>query len=348
MEKRVVYPGNRIGSLYSDEKFQNQSFAYHHDGFSPLSKLKLGMISQIPLDYMHLVCLGVVKKLLLTWTAGPLSSRLGPRQILDISRRLIAMKSCIPVEFNRKCRSLRDLKHWKATEFRMFVLFVGPVALCKILNDKLFKHFLLLHSAIFILCSKLARDSNWVLYAGELLNQFVAEISDHYYKEFYMFNVHSLLHLHLDVLNLGPLDMFSAFEFENSMQYLKKMLRTNRSHLSQVVRRVYENNGHTHGSSKRVVSRFNCNLSEKNGNNCFITREGNVFRISACQFTFYECHEFLSKVPFLGYPCESSKFGIYVVSKPSRCVKIKKTDEFKKCMLLPYDDVLVCIPIINS
>jgi hypothetical protein len=53
MEKRVVYPGNRIGSLYRDEKFQNQSFAYHGDGVSHLNKLKLGMISQIPLDYMH-------------------------------------------------------------------------------------------------------------------------------------------------------------------------------------------------------------------------------------------------------------------------------------------------------
>jgi hypothetical protein len=243
------------------------------------------------------------------------------------------MKSCISVEFNTKCRSLRDLKHWKATEFRIFVLYVGPVALST--------------SAIFILCSNLARDLNWVLYAGELLSQFVAEISIHNYKEFYVFNVHSLLHLHLDVLNLGPLDMFSAFEFENSMQYLKKMLRTNRSQ-SQVVRRVHENNRHTHGNSKRVVSCFNCNWSDRNGNNCFITREGKVFRILDCQSTFDECHEFLSKVPFLGYPCESSKFGIYVVSKPSRWVKVKKNDGLKKCMLLPYDNVLVCIPIINS
>uniref|UniRef100_H2Y7T6 Uncharacterized protein n=1 Tax=Ciona savignyi TaxID=51511 RepID=H2Y7T6_CIOSA len=44
--------------------------------FSPLCTLGLGMVSQFPLDYMHLVCLGVVKKIILAWVKGPLRNRL--------------------------------------------------------------------------------------------------------------------------------------------------------------------------------------------------------------------------------------------------------------------------------
>jgi hypothetical protein len=92
-EKRVVYPTEKVGVLYTDLPFEDQSHFFHHEGISPLISLNLGMITQIPLDYMHLICLGIVKKLLLTWTSGPLSARLGPRQILNISRRLISIRS---------------------------------------------------------------------------------------------------------------------------------------------------------------------------------------------------------------------------------------------------------------
>jgi hypothetical protein len=295
---------------------------------------------------MHLICLGVVKKLLITWTSGPLTARLSPRQILSISRRLISMKCNIPKEFNRKCRSLKDLKHWKATELRTFVLYVGPSALRGILNDKLFSHFLLLHSAVYILCSELAFDKSWVSYAGELLSQFVNEISDNYYKEFYVYNVHSLLHLHSDVSRLGPLDYFSAFEFENSMQHLKKMIRMNNSHLSQVVRRVSENEGQTFLYD--MVCESKCKLSCATGDNCFMSKDGKIYVILTLHLSHFECYEFLVKKKFEGYPFDSRKLGIICVSKPSKSVKVCKEDYFKKIILLPFGSDFVCVPVIHS
>jgi hypothetical protein len=172
-EKRVIYPKKSIGELYTDSTFLNQQFAKHHDGISPLKELKLGLVSQIPIDYMHLCCLGIMKKLLFVWTQGPLSVRLGPSNILKISRRLICFKQYIPSEFNRKCRSLKDLKHWKATEYRTFLLYLGPLALRGILNEKMYTHFLLFHVAMYILISDCAFRKEWVLYPGELLNNFV-------------------------------------------------------------------------------------------------------------------------------------------------------------------------------
>lgn len=77
---------------------------------------------KIPLDNMHLVCLGVVKRIYLMWMKGPLTCRLGFRSLQQISDRLVDLKCYIPSEFARKPRSLFEVLHWKATEFRQFLL----------------------------------------------------------------------------------------------------------------------------------------------------------------------------------------------------------------------------------
>lgn len=60
---RVTFPEtNNI--LRTDDSFKNRTQIEHHTGDSILEKLSIGMISQIPLNYMHLVCLGVTKRLL--------------------------------------------------------------------------------------------------------------------------------------------------------------------------------------------------------------------------------------------------------------------------------------------
>lgn len=79
------------------------------------------MISQIPLDYMHLVCLGVMKRMLQLWVKGNKNIRLPRKDISSVSRNLIAIKSCIPSEFARKPRTLCDIDRWKATS--IFILY---------------------------------------------------------------------------------------------------------------------------------------------------------------------------------------------------------------------------------
>ena len=57
------------------------------------------------------------------------------------------------MEFNRKSRLLLEAKRWKATEFRQFLFYTGPVVLRKILNNDRYINFLCLHVAIIILAS---------------------------------------------------------------------------------------------------------------------------------------------------------------------------------------------------
>ena len=48
----------------TDESFRNQQYSSHHVGFSPLLELPVDMIYLFPLDYMHLLCLGIGKRLM--------------------------------------------------------------------------------------------------------------------------------------------------------------------------------------------------------------------------------------------------------------------------------------------
>lgn len=47
-------------SFRTDQSFAQQLDEDHHLNTSPLSRTFIGMVSQSPLDYMHLVCFGVM------------------------------------------------------------------------------------------------------------------------------------------------------------------------------------------------------------------------------------------------------------------------------------------------
>jgi len=49
--------------LRTDEEFISRKDNAHHTAMSPFTGLQFGMVSNFPLDYMHLICLGVVRRL---------------------------------------------------------------------------------------------------------------------------------------------------------------------------------------------------------------------------------------------------------------------------------------------
>lgn len=177
------------------------------------------MVTQIPFEYMHLVCLGVVRKLLNLWLRGGLKYRISQSTANKISEALIHMRSFIPKEFARKPRSLKELDRWKATEFRQLLLYTGPLVLAS-LPKHIFDHFMTLHCAIFIMCNPAVKTNDALLeYAHSLLKYFVGNFMTLYGKESISYNVHGLLHLVDDVKTFGALDDYSAFPFENFKLY---------------------------------------------------------------------------------------------------------------------------------
>jgi len=105
-----TYFTNTQATLRSDRDFLMQTQVEHHKGISLLTLIPhFGPISNVPLDYMHLVCLGVMRKMLLFWIFG--KNHLKQTAIDTISDLLVKVaKPCIPKEFCRKPRSLEYIK----------------------------------------------------------------------------------------------------------------------------------------------------------------------------------------------------------------------------------------------
>ncbi|XP_046554432.1 uncharacterized protein LOC124263771 [Haliotis rubra] len=146
---KMTFPETKA-PLRTDLQFDEMADEEHHLFRSPLNQLSIGMVTQFPLDYMHLVCLGVMKKLLFLWMKGPVSvgCRIGATAINKLSDKLTLYSKYIPREFCRKGRSLREIDRWKATEYRLFLLYTGPVALNDILCNAVYLNFLLLLSVL--------------------------------------------------------------------------------------------------------------------------------------------------------------------------------------------------------
>lgn len=98
-----------------------------------------------------------------------------------MSAKLLEMRSQVPVDFARKPRSLRELDRWKATEFRQFLLYTGPVMLGAYLDGNLYKNFTLFFSGIAILISPTL--SCYAKYAHTLLRSFVSHFGEIYGKD---------------------------------------------------------------------------------------------------------------------------------------------------------------------
>jgi len=192
---------------------------------------------------MHLICLRVVKKLILLWVKGPRTVKLSQQLLNQISGALLNLQNSIPNDFVRRPRSLKDVKLWKGTEFRQFLLYTGPVVLKNVLREDMYINFITLHIAVTILASPvLSKDNNNIIWAQMLIEYFLKCFKKIYGAKFMSNNLHALLHICSDVQKYGPVDEFSAFRFENYMSNIKKMIRKNEKPLQQLSRRYSELN----------------------------------------------------------------------------------------------------------
>lgn len=130
----------------------------HHSKQTPsaLELLDVDIISQCSLDYMHIVCLGVMRTLLNAWIKKRGEDfSLVSWKIDTLSKELVFNAKNIPKEFSRKPRSLKDLDRWKATELRQFLLYTGPFILKDIISPERYCHFLKLSLALRILLNEM-------------------------------------------------------------------------------------------------------------------------------------------------------------------------------------------------
>jgi hypothetical protein len=364
-DRKVIFP---VGNypLRTDATFDAMTDEEHHIIPCPLKPLSIGYVTQFGLDYMHLACLGVMRRLILYWKGpdGPLHVRLGRKLICDLSSRLLQLSQFVPVEFARKPRSLDDVMRWKATEFREFLLYSGPLVLHNILVDDLYDHFMLLFVSMRILASQ-QLSQQYCDYADELLVKFVSDAQVLYGNDILVYNVHCLIHLANDVKNLGCLDDFSAFVFENKLGQLKKLVRKPQQPLQQIMRRLHEeasidvchntavpeptlvsehhNGPILHGFGgvhqfKRVqTNRFT--LSVNTGNNCVLL-DGCIPAlvkniVQTDKGIILVCMRFVSVQEAFLFPLPSSRLNIFRVSRCRDVFSASLSDVTHKCVCWP-------------
>ncbi len=309
------------------------------------------------------------------WLKGPLTCRLSSQNIAKLSQRLTDAGSHVPLEFSRRPRALRELDRWKATEFRQFLLYTGPVLLKGILNNAIYHNFLLLFLGIHILTnSRLTEDCTE--YANALLASFVQHFGELYGKKYISYNVHNVLHLVEDVKRHGVLDNFSTFQYETFLHRLKRLVRKPQSPLSQIVRRLSETplwqtrNKNTAFELKKHFSgpipeslrglevaqfsevrtnRFTIKLDQANR---FVSSGGSAVRVDNIIAyrgqTFIVFSKLADQGSFFDYPLPSTTFGIRVgdlVCEPADMCKIECLDG--KVFLVPFEGKFVSIPLLH-
>ena len=239
---RVVYPQVNNIELRTDGSFRDQVNEEHHNCMSPFCNLPIDMVKKFPMDYIHQLCLGVMRKLVLLWMRGNRGIKRSASNVEAVSKKLTELKPFVPKIFARKPRSLAQVDRWKATEFRQFLLYTGKIALSGILRPDLYEHFLVLSIASSILVSP-ALALSYRDYAKQLMEYFVEQGKILYGDEFLVYNVHSMIHLADIVEEFGSLDVCSSFPFENYMQKLKRLVRSGKNLIAQVAKRISEFSG---------------------------------------------------------------------------------------------------------
>ena len=226
----------------TDESFRRMRQPGHHHEPSPLLRVRpqIDMVFSFVLDFMHLCLIGIMKKLIEWWLSGDLNVRLGARMKQELSKRMEDLKKFVPSEFQRKTRLTVYHLRWKATEFRFFLLYCGPIVLKNILVPRLYKHFLLLHTACRILCcGRLCH--RYREKAKSYLRIFFQCLPGFYGRKCQFLNAHHFIHLADDVQPMGcSLSRITAFPFESLLGRMKQKIRTALRPLAQLCRRLYE------------------------------------------------------------------------------------------------------------
>lgn len=90
------------------------------------------------------------------WRNGPLDgkARLSDNNITELNGRLSLCARFLTCTFPRNYRTLADVDRWKATEFRQFLLCLGPAVLRGVLHPDFHQNFVKLSVASYVLCSK--------------------------------------------------------------------------------------------------------------------------------------------------------------------------------------------------
>lgn len=389
---RVCFPEFCDNNKRTDSGFRARLDELHHKEQSILEDLieadgspMLDMVTKFPVsDPLHLLDEGVMKKCINIWLNGTKTNpkmkwpkatvAIFDKQILDWNREL-------PSDFCRKMRSLQYLAHWKATEFRHVLLYIGIVAFKDKLTEPEYLNFLRLCLAVRI-CSSEAyvKKEAYKDIAQTLLSGFCKHFCIIYGFNEIVSNIHNIAHVMDDVNNFGSLNSISTYPFENHLKDIKLQIHPSNSSIEQVSRRLAEisidrKNNYIDFEVRRIekscwspILKYemernnfkyikitpNVFLSVKKiGDKWFLTKDDEIVQMKYATIqnqSYLICGSAIKqKFDFFQTPYSSHKSNIY--SSDSTCLKenfYNVRDIKAKMVCLSYHNQNVFIPLLHS
>lgn len=362
------------GEPRTDESFTARSCPDHHQPEflnepSPLEASGIGMVTQIPLESMHLIDRGVTGKTVKAiWNNKCLIMDITDEVRTELEYKVLQMRNCIPRDFPRKCRTFVEICNWKATEFRLFALYTSVVILRDSVREEMYDHFLHLVCAYRLICAKDARINADT--ANILFERFVENYPFIYGENKVSYNIHNILHICECVKRYGPVSEFAAYKNENYLHQMKKYVRKPTQVLQQIVNRVEEmctiNNaameeGFIFGTDNKFPNclksyngyRFDNFILKANSADAYCEILPNI-KFEIQQFSMINNEkvvfgkQFLKTEPFFTMPMNSEEVGIFKCSNLSSTTEIFPLSKIGgKFMKLPYGNSSILIALLH-
>lgn len=346
------------GNPRTDNTFKQRIHPDHHNPKflhkkSILEEMGIKMVTQFPIDPMHLVDSGVVKRCIQSFLDNATSGTANCSKISELLMDVV--KPNTPSEFARNCRPLDMISVWKATEFRQFLLYSSLVVMKDHVDTNTYYHWLLLSSAIrLLLCPRSSQQNAGT--ANLLLKSFVENFPSIYGLNNVVYNVHVLLHLAECVSELGCLDSFSCYKFENFIQSLKRNIKKPTEVLQQIYKRMSEEQQFSNERETRgMFGAFDVSTKEKDSY-CLITAQFintpvKIESISTINgIKMVNARRCQNIRPFFNEPVDSaSALGIVQYTQLySQIEQYKFSDIDYKYFRIPYEKSYVLIPILHQ
>lgn len=372
-----------------EKNTRNKTNPEHHltKENSPLLEIiNFDPVKFVVLDEMHMLYLGISKYLIQKLVLKSSNSFILHENVTNLQQCLINISKDITVEFQRKSFDLMDLSNWKATQFRFFLLYAGGIVLRDVLEDEMYKHFLLLYTSCRILSSiKLAALK--CLFVKKILKIFVDLMPHFYGPASQIMNIHNLIHITDDVINMGtPISQFSAFDFENSLGYVKSIIKSPTNPLSQIQRKLHI--FHTNNSTNNIplvypiskntkyslgqfikssesrfvfsfVNIYGFKINATHPDNICLLSNGNIMVVKEifslnqnkhkCDDIFLKGNIFTKIDDFFTYPIPSKDIGVYSVKNLDKnTVDISISIVEFKCILTVFNDKTLAITLLHK
>uniref|UniRef100_A0A7E4ZR20 DUF659 domain-containing protein n=1 Tax=Panagrellus redivivus TaxID=6233 RepID=A0A7E4ZR20_PANRE len=241
----------KAATVYSSHVFELRRQLDFNEGDGPGMRGKCYLSDYVTLpdaittDSMHTGLIGIIKddtkRVFNGYENGPKAKKLSSDCVKQLNGWIENLKVCWPSEFERKLRPTTDFKHWKATEWKLWALFVIPTFLLKVLSSvtgsegtlrrrqglSMLKFSAALH---LLVQNEVSNDD--LATAKAILEDWYKERAKIWSPAAHTYKAHEMMHITDQIKVHGPLHKHSAFAGENIVGVVGRLISCKTSTVS--------------------------------------------------------------------------------------------------------------------